>query len=370
MRGLGDFLDRFVLPLIGAGEVHVGAAIRFTRVAEWAVELERCSDKLEAIDQLRQRAAGALVVRPPDFLFGETELSIMVALHNLLYLSHPESDGVLTTRKQKARVAVACLGLLRAPAATTKSTLLGRHTLILPLFELERRDVDLKWWTGSRRFRGQHVPGRLKFWPRLRNVTEQVRRVPFWEIVSEDGSAAVSELFALSPLTDLLNPARGTTPFAFEQRHLPVLADRELGRAVCYSLAPDLGARAHALGGALLGLFGVPAPRANAPAALPFVQFCLYLHYLHALETPAAGPAPVPAGSLAAMFWALPAACARLGADLVGPPGWDAEASTASAFRAYRERVAHAAGPEAVDAMLARLSSLLPAPSRLLAQSA
>lgn len=361
MKTLGDFLARFVAPLIGAGEVHIAAPVRLARVAEWALELARHSAELEAIDQLRQRAAATLVVQRPSLLFGELELRIMVGVHNLLYLSHPEADGTMTTRAQRARVGLACLNLLRAPAATSQATLLARHTLIEPVFELERRDIDLKWWTGSRRFHGQKVPGRLKLWPRLRNVTETVRRVPFWEVFSEDAAAAVGELFALSPLTDLLWPARGALPFSFEHRHLAVLADRELGRLLCYHLGRDLAAHAHTLGGALgrtLGQSSVPAR--------PFVELLLYLHYLHAQAASPLQLQPLGPGTAAhaGLFWALPAAAAKAVGRIVGPPGWDDEPAgpSATAWRAYLAQAGAAAGLDVVESLAPRLAAVLSPP--------
>jgi hypothetical protein len=366
-------LMTFVLPLVKGGELHVGAPISPTELETMQRELDSATAEQVEIDDQRIAIASLLVCRPPPLILEAEDLALTAGLYNTLAASHPRTDSVLVTEKQRRRVLDAALTMVSQPLTQKRERVIGRHALLHNLFHLERTDLMVSWWTGSARFFGQSPPPRLTAWKGMRRVQEETITVGFEELLATTEAAPViATLLRRTPLTQLLSAHLSAPPLHWEDAVF-ALRDADLARAVAYRLLPDAPTREQLLGVArLAAAFDQMLER--APARSDVCAVAAFLCHLNALfcfaELHTREPqakSPLIAAALAtdaagqrprglATLLALPHALMVVEPALAEPPGLAEEPKLAARWRAHRAQVVEALGQPVIDALIGRLA--------------
>lgn len=333
------FLERFVLPLVAGGEVHIGRPITPAELGRLQAELDGATVPLVAIDEARTEALSAVCARPPALVLGDDELALAVGLHDALVLAHPDADGALITDGMRRRIAGAALAMVSQPLSRERTRVLARHGLLHNLHRLGRADLQVSWWTGRARFYGQRPPARLVAWPSVRRVREDVTRAGFEELMAAPEIAPVTAaLLRRSPLTQLLAPPPNGPPLHWEDAVF-LLRDAELARAIAYATL-RLEPRGDDGRGPIAGVARLAAafeqmiernpPAADVRAVAAFLVHLAGLLTLAEAEHDAAEKTTALAAALApgvarprglVTFAALPTALAAIAPALGHPPG-------------------------------------------------
>jgi len=367
-----DFLDRFVLPLVAGGEVHIGAPIASPEVERWAMELDDASVELTAVDDARQAVVSTLVCRPPAFVLEADDLMLAVGLHNALFLVHPRAEEWSVSDRARRKIIDAALSQVSRPLTHQRTRVMARHALLHNLFHLTRNDITVSWWTGRARFQGQKPPQRLTAWRGVRRVREDITVVDFEELLSvPDTAPVIATLLRRTPLTQLLDSHPGAPPLHWEDAVF-LLRDAELARAIAYRLVPDAAPREQIVGPArLAAAFEQMLERAPEQADIRAVAaFLVHLGALFCfgelglrepgaksplistvLAAEAAGQRP---RGLATLF-ALPGALAMVDPRLAMPPGIAGVAALASRWAVHRAQASELLGDAVIEALAARL---------------
>lgn len=372
---VGPFLERFVLPLVRGGELHVGRPLGLDDVARMELELPHASVQAEQVDDARADVLAPLVARVPPLLVEADDLALAAGLHNALFLVHPDCDGVTVTESQRRRLVEVAQLLVTQPMTRSRSRVLARHGLLHNLFALGRQDTVLRWWTGSARFLGQPPPARLRRWRAVRRVREEVGRTGFDDLVgAPDVAPAIAMLLRRSPLTQLV-ATHPTAPALHWEDAAFVLRDAELARAVAYAaIAPGDGddplARL-AVPARLAAAFEQMLERSPPPADVRVVAASLvHLNALLVLGErgrDAAGRSGLAAAALASeraaqrprglvTFYALPGAVAAVEPRLATPPGMLDDPELARRWQGLRAQVEELVGRTVVEAIAERLA--------------
>lgn len=380
-RLVGDFLRGFVQPLVEGGEVHVGKPISDSELVALQQGLPHATVELVAVDDARTRAISDLVVRPPSFVLDEDELALAAALHNLLFLEHPDAEAWSVPSSRLARVRDTARRFVDRPPARDRYHLLARHALLHNLFDLTRVDITLSWWTGSAKFFGQQPPRRLTRWRGVRRVSEDRATARYTDLLGDpDVESVIAALLRLTPLTDLLSDPRGGPSVEWEDA-VVALRDAELARAVAYRALP-LDAdpdRAVAAPARFALSFERMVERRPDPAdARCVAAFLVHLNALIAVAE-ARDPDPnAPSALLTAVlaperaarrprglttFFAMPAALQRVAPGLATPPGVAEDARVQARWQRHRAQVADAVGEAVIDTLATRLGRALGAPA-------
>lgn len=261
------FVARFVMPLlggreVGGGDVEVAAPLsRYDRDAM----LEDAGALLhDGLIALRSRVAARFVAEPALELPDADELSLWIAIHDLLALDHPDQERVWTRASTWSRVEVETRELFVQAAPAGLGDALARHLAVNALLELRRVDRIVSGPEGERRYFGQMPPRRIAlFGPSLDEVRSETL---VW--VEQPHRPVVVRLLEqamwISPLTALLRPARAPaswSPLAIcgGVSAADFLRHRASARAVCHAWArerewPLLGG---VLAGSLLDALGL-----------------------------------------------------------------------------------------------------------------
>ncbi|MBP9085425.1 MAG: hypothetical protein KBG15_04865 [Kofleriaceae bacterium] len=371
-RDVVQFLEKFALPFVGGGELHVGAPIGLPELEAFVTDMDRASHATVALDDARELALAPLLSRVPAMLLEPEDLSLLAALHNALFLVHPRADTWLVTDRARRRVVDASLTMASVPLTTVKRRILGRHGLLHQLFRITRDDVALSWWTGSAKFYGQKPPSRLTAWSGLRRVATTVHHAGFAELFGSTQTAPIiATIVRRSPLTQLVEYAVGAPPLHWEDAVF-MLRDHELARAVAYSLTPS-GANAGGLGALWRAAAAFEQMLERTPAQADIRAVVAFLVYAEALlcideavlrggreksVLVAQALAPGEAGVRergAATFFALPAALANVDARLAMPPGLADDRGAADRWAIHRAQALAILGEGAIEALAARL---------------
>jgi len=177
------------------------------------------------------RVARRLV--PIDTLDGPSgdEWALAAALHDLVHALHPGFDGVLHRSAPDKLVDFVDEVLNRVPAATSLGEEVSRHTYFARMFEIERTDTRVSWWTGSQLFLGTEPTPRLLAWPELRRVqsertTHLVSELPGLTRGPRAGrfEDSLERILVKLPLTDLATCARPAPPFTWNGANLGLFA--------------------------------------------------------------------------------------------------------------------------------------------------
>ena len=372
---LGQFAARFGVPLITGGAVHVAAPIRPSELDDMIDSLGQGSPAALALDEARARVAGELVVRPPGLTLEESELTLLVGLHNALSLAHPAMRTWRGRDNARRRIHARALAWIRRPPPTTYRDLLGTHTLVHAFGDMHRLDTQLAWWSGRRDFEGTNPPPRLERLGSLRRVRRQVQVVPIDELFGAPGGIPVDLVAALhiaSPVTDLLSAARPVPPFTWTHGHAALCRHALLARAVAYRLAGDSEdspcPEALRAAASLPRLLASSLPPADIRAICAFLVHIVALWVITHKDSPLlpASFAGVPADDPeqpptegARLLCALPEALAQVDPRLAVPPGLEATPwhEHWTSWRKRSRRLVPAEIAELTRALRPRLSS-------------
>ena len=296
-RTLQSFLRDCVLPMVAGGDIHVGRPLSRDDVATLEQDLPHATVESVAVDEARAAVLAPLVCRVPGFVLEGEDLALAAALHNALFLVHPDAEGVTITEKLRRRIIDTTQGLATQPLTRHRTRVLTRHALLHNVFALTRTDVQLSWWTGRARYLGKQPPQRLLRWRAVRRVREEHSAAGYDELLgAPDVAPVMAMLLRRSPLTMLLS-SHPAAPALHWEDAVFVLRDAsvtQLGRPVL-----DL-ATAGPIGGpavpSLLDVFIDPADQTLLFVALglalalriPLVPLHFWLPAVHA-----AAPTPL-----------------------------------------------------------------------------
>lgn len=263
-RSLPEFLEEFVLPLLGGGPVQIDGPLRgrdLELMLEQSGELSRSELRF-----LRLRRGQELVADPelpdPD----ADELRLWVGLYNTLVFDHPDRRRVWSRSVIWRRVEGITRSLLTLPAPTTQGETLARHVSVGAFADLIRQDVVVGAAGGAElRAVGQELPRRVL---RMAGPGDGIRsEVVRWveQPHAPEAQRLLEDALRASPLTCVLRPLRAPPAWS------PLLAadafsDRAMVRAICHQWARhrDWVAVGGAVTGALLPSLPDPARMAAA----------------------------------------------------------------------------------------------------------
>jgi hypothetical protein len=229
------FLSSFALPLVEGGEVRVDRPLGEEEVAAVRAEIVTGSDIASHIDSVRRSWARGNWPTSLELELDQDDADVLAGVHNLLFLSHPESTRVTVRRRKLDRVVDFSRLCLERDLPASDAELIARHSLVRNVLNLRREDFELRFWVGRRKFVGKEPPVRLRRWPGIRRVHVDSRTVAWIDTIRPEHAAQLGllgTLFCASPLTDLLNPNRGGLPFQW-QRVAHLLLRPALARFVC-----------------------------------------------------------------------------------------------------------------------------------------
>jgi hypothetical protein len=229
------FLEQFLLPLVAGGKVHVGRPLDSEAVTLLQAQNVVESAEITAIERARQALARDLWPYPVPTPLDEVSISLAAGLHNLLFLSHPITERWWVRERAIDRVERFTALCLEQPLPESEEQLVARHTLLSNLPGLQRVDVEVRYWAGSRVYTGTTPPARLLRWQGLRRVRRVDQRVTWLDATQlpEDEQHLLELLLRQSPLTDLLSPDRSNPTFEW----LPVVSYLRwprVARLVCH----------------------------------------------------------------------------------------------------------------------------------------
>lgn len=298
---LQSFVERFVLPLVTGGPVHVEGIVPPSALKSFVADRNLDANLVARIakamhDRLaRVGPVGAADILPID------AVALCAVWHNLLAMTHPEARGRGRLRRCVRAWCEAMLVWIDVPR--TRAEVALRHALAGRIEVLGRVDTHVSFWAGYADFLGVPPPRALVAWPSLRRVEETRRRVDLIELLrsleqvadadpDEDLLGIARAALAASPLTDLALADRPAfLGFAWGPPLLNALADESLRGAALRIVLRRGGAAVRAVEAATI----VRARSVDtAPAvALALVRFHLELMVSDALSgRPAGGVAP------------------------------------------------------------------------------
>lgn len=226
-----EFLEEFVAPFVGGGEMKIGDPIDGPKIERFVRELPQASVGTVMVDDSRKQILQEVVVVPPIQFFGEDELYLAAAVYNLLFLAHPELDS----SRVRGKVISAAKSFASRELSLDRGQTLGRYALLANLYRVVRTDTELRWWTGKATFQGMSVPARLTRWRNVRRVQESESQVGYQELYAgADASAILGILVRRSPLTQLLAPPEVRLHLHWESVVF-LLHDAEMCRCVAYA---------------------------------------------------------------------------------------------------------------------------------------
>jgi hypothetical protein len=376
---VATFLERFVLPLVAGGEVHVGRPLTSADLARFEMDLGNATVALVAVDEARTDVLAELVARPPALVLDADELGLAAGLHDALVLAHPDTDGTLVTDAMRRRIAGTALRMVSQPLTRDRTRVLARHALLHNLLDLGRSDVLVSWWTGRARFLGQAPPARLTAWKGVRRVREEVTRAGFDEMLASPEVAPVmASLLRRTPLTQLLGGGPSAPPLHWEDAVF-LLRDAELARAVAYAAIRSDEPRTQVLAPARMAaafeqMLERTPPVADVRAVAAFlVHVAALLAMAEAHLTSPTAKSPLLSAVLAggpgagrprglATFFALPVALDKVAPRLAAPPGLADEAAWQRRWVAFQVQATELVGQPLIDSLVARLGRHLGSP--------
>lgn len=365
-RSCVEFLEHFVLPFVAGGEIHVGKPIDARRIEDYERELPEASVPLVAIDEAREAVLSELVVRPPAMVFDADELHLAAAVHNLLYLAHPDAEAGSLSQSARTKVVASAQRFAARSRSANRRKVMARHALLHNLFDIGRTDLKIAWWTGAATFHGQSAPRRLMRWRGVRRVQETETEVGFRELFKgADVAAVLVALVRRSPLSQLLYSGDDGPHLHWEDAVF-LLRDAELARSVAYNSIRGGDPQARlAIPARFAASFEQMLERSPSEADVRTVAaFLVYLNSLLAFdEITLREKSPLLAAALGtgqrprglASFFALPAALALVDSRLVAPPGLLGDARLAARWAMHREQVFETLGESLVEGLADRL---------------
>jgi len=361
-----EFLENFVLPLVAGGDMHVGAPIDATTLKDFEHQLPHASVPLVAIDEARERVLASLVVKPPACVLDVDELSLAAAVHNLLFLAHPDADGWNMSESKRAKIVASAQSFAARPRSLQRTRVLARHGLLHNLFRIGRTDIKVSWWTGSASYLGQDVPARLTRWSGVRRVHQEESYVGFRELFQgADVVSVIASLARRSPLTLLYSSGKGGPHLHWEDS-VALLRDAEIARSLAYSCIAGSDADEQLQTPARFAAsFEQMLERSpDVMDVRTVLAFLVYLNCLLALnEHGTKGKSPLLTSALTASqrtrglatFFAAPGAAELVDKRLAEPPGVQDDAKLAARFEVHRRQAASLLGESVIEGLADRL---------------
>jgi hypothetical protein len=371
-RTAADFLQSFVLPLVRGGPLAIGRPVSMEEAERFGQDLAHASEALVEVDEARSQVIADLVVRPPTLVLEEDEIYLAAALHNVLFLVHPDADVVTVTRRVRGRIAETARRLAAQPLSRSRRRVLARHALLHNVFDITRIDTKVSWWTGSAEFMGQAPPARLLAWEGVRRVRREDETARYDELMcSDDATPIMAILLRRTPLTQLLS-SHPQAPALHWEDAVFLLRDPELARAVAYAaLAPAPPDERVATPARLAAAFEQMLERSPGDEDVRAVAaFLVHLNVLlahaevrqrdlgarSALLTTVLAPERAgkrPRGLTT--FLALPNALRAVDARLAEPPGLADDARLSRRWQVHRAQVAEGVGEAVIETLVTRL---------------
>ncbi|NUP13357.1 MAG: hypothetical protein HOW73_45545 [Polyangiaceae bacterium] len=229
---LEELAHGLVGPLILGGTAHLVAPLGPELAFELGVGRRISDDDLRSrIDLARVRQARAIapIDTLPDISPGEWAL--IAALNDLLQATNHELSSPFTRGRHITLLDTTerLLAAIEGPRTTIEAIV--RHATFARIFELERTDTLVSAWAGTIDYRGQEPEKSMTFWPGLRRVRVDPRKVPIQAMA--DGFDALptaryvqllTELVSRSPLTDFATIERTSPPFAWTRATLELVS--------------------------------------------------------------------------------------------------------------------------------------------------
>jgi hypothetical protein len=266
---MSEFLDAFAVPLLGGGTVHVGRPLR-PRDRDLLVSELPSAVHHPALSLARLRRAEELTPVPDLPHADEEELSLVVALHNVLVFDHPDRGRVWARASSWRRAEGATRTLLTLPFPTEIGPGLVRHLWVGAFLGLMRTDRVVPGPAGEVRYLGQSVPRRrFRFGPPAADGgrTEDVRWLE--QPHAPETQRLVEDALRASPLTCLLHPTLAPPGWSPLWASL-FLRRRGYARAICHRWARQRDWIA--VGGAVMAalLPSLPAAAEDEESSRPF----------------------------------------------------------------------------------------------------
>ncbi len=360
------FLERFVVPLVAGGGIHIGKPIDEPTLEQFVRDLPHASVPVVAIDEAREQILSKLVVSVPNFMFDETDLYLAAAVHNLLYLCHPDADDWGVTQSARARVVASAQAFAARHQSRSRAAVMARHALLHNIFDISRTDIKVSWWTGSATYYGQSVPTRLLRWSSVRRVHQAENVVGFHHLFQgADVAAVVGTLLRRSPLSMLLLHSK-SAPHLHWEDVVFLLRDPPLARVIAYEAVRGATAKE---------IVEVPARFAasfdqmleRSPKEADVRTVCAFLVYLNCLlamkELNLGAQSPLLSALLSAAqrpkglstFLALPSALEQVDARISVPPGVEEMSKLSARWHVHRKQSVDALGQGVIDGLAGRL---------------
>lgn len=378
-RELTAFVEGFVVPLLTGHDAHVGRPLRPRERDQWSG-----AGSLHASSLLyaRLRRARMLVADPDVPEPDGDELSLWMALHNVLVFDHPDRPRVWARSTTWRRLEGATRTLLTLPTPSTPAELVVRHVSVGAFIELQRR-VHAEARLALDDERRMVARAGLPALPGARPREETTAWLPGSH--APETERLIEDVLRCSPLTCLLRPLLappGWSPLGAAD----LLLERPYARAICHGWA------AHKdwtrTGGAVIAaLLPSLAPAAIGPApartmlALPgavvptdpehvgaLVAALVHLHLLKVLELDtrvglAVGSRDPGILAFLALPLLLPQLEARLGAPIVAAGAGDFTAPLQRRWSEYIEHLDELVPRAVVENLLATLVPRIVQPS-------
>lgn len=217
-----------VSPLVLGGALRtgriVGGAVAVALAQhEGAVDL----DLRSRTDLGRAQIARSLLavdILPPA---GRAEWMMFAALHDWIAAASPELPSMFSPKAGERALELARDTLAYVPPPANVYEALARHSFFARLFEVERKDVKVSFWAGSRTFLGTKPPERLLLWPEMRRVRTEVAARAL-VVLPEHGARVdatrwlelLDGFLRLTPLTDFANATREAPAFGWTPANL------------------------------------------------------------------------------------------------------------------------------------------------------
>ncbi len=366
MASCADFLESFVLPLVAGGDMHVGRPIDAPTLESYEQQLPHASVPLVAIDEAREKVLSKLVVKPPACVLDVDELNLAAAVHNLLFLAHPDAEGWGMSESRRAKIVASAQSFAARPRSLSRTRILARHGLLHNLFNIGRNDIKVSWWTGSATYEGQPIPKRLTRWSDVRRVKRDETRVGFRELFQgADVTSVIASLSRRSPLTLLLSSGQGGPHLHWEDSVF-LLRDAEIARALAYrSVEGESAAEQTQTPARYAASFEQMLERTPAQEDIRAVlAFLVYINSLLAMkELQQTGDSPLLASTLGASqrtrglatFFAAPGAVQLVDERLAQPPGLADDVRLSRRYQIHRRQAASLLGESVIEALAERL---------------
>ena len=280
-------VGRFVLPVVegGAGEldrpIAPGCFSFFVDTSATSPEVDE-----RIFDALHRAASGIVPVETVPWP-SPGLIALAAAAHDLLALTDPSLDGLFARGARKTILAWTDRWLALVPAPTTRGDALARHALVGPLLEARRKDVVLKTWLYTYRFKGRAIPWTSDVMPRFmlpRQEEKLARLVELVDAVDERTELGLrgrlEALVSRSPVTELLTVAERPR-FRFGLASLAVLSDAGIRGAIARELVSKDEWRAAS---ALAKAISMPLLRADGKLVSIAVQLLVEMAQTRALD--------------------------------------------------------------------------------------